>query len=103
MNEYEYLAERLDDQITWYDEKSQTNQKWFKRLKLLEELQLQLFHFWQVLAQPSRITQYLLVLLVSLLRYLPEYLQFIDSMKIGLNTERQQSNRSTRNLFTLQT
>lgn len=36
MNEEEYLKDRLNDQIDWYDKKSQTNQKWFKRLRLLE-------------------------------------------------------------------
>ena len=36
MNEDEYLNDRLNDQIDWYDKKSQTNQKWFKRLRLLE-------------------------------------------------------------------
>jgi hypothetical protein len=28
--------ERLEDQIGWYDRKSGTNQRWYKRLKLLE-------------------------------------------------------------------
>lgn len=32
----EYLNDRLNNQIDWYDGKSQTNQKWFKRLRLLE-------------------------------------------------------------------
>jgi hypothetical protein len=36
MNKDEYIIDRLDDQINWYDKKSQTNQKWFKRLKILE-------------------------------------------------------------------
>lgn len=36
MNEEEYLADRLDNQINWYDGKSQFNQKWFKRLRLTE-------------------------------------------------------------------
>jgi len=36
MNEDEYFNDRLNDQIDWYDKKSQTNQKWFKRLRLLE-------------------------------------------------------------------
>lgn len=36
MNEEEYLTSRLDDQINWYDKKSQTNQKLFKRLKISE-------------------------------------------------------------------
>lgn len=36
MNEAEYLKKRLDDQITWYDQKSVCNQKWFKRLQVFQ-------------------------------------------------------------------
>ncbi len=36
MSAEQYLAERLDDQIAWYDKKSQWNQNWFKRLRLAE-------------------------------------------------------------------
>lgn len=36
MTEEEYINDRLNDQINWYSGKSQTNQKWFKRLRLLE-------------------------------------------------------------------
>lgn len=36
MKEDEYIKSRLDDQISWYSKKSQFNQKWFKRLKILE-------------------------------------------------------------------
>jgi len=36
MKEDEYIQSRLDDQISWYSKKSQFNQKWFKRLKILE-------------------------------------------------------------------
>jgi len=36
MSEEEYFKDRLNNQIDWYDGKSQTNQKWFKRLRLLE-------------------------------------------------------------------
>jgi hypothetical protein len=36
MTPEEYLQERLDDQIKWYDEKSSWNQTWFKRLRTLE-------------------------------------------------------------------
>ena len=35
MAEFDYLTERLDDQIKWYDTKSGTNQKNYKRLELL--------------------------------------------------------------------
>jgi len=36
MNEEEYLESRLDDQIAWYNKKSQQNQRWYKRLRLIE-------------------------------------------------------------------
>lgn len=36
MIEEEYIDHRLNDQISWYSKRSQTNQKWFKRLRLLE-------------------------------------------------------------------
>ncbi len=36
MNESEYFETRLDDQIDWYDKKSMSNQKWFKRLRVIE-------------------------------------------------------------------
>ena len=36
MTEKEYVDIRLENQISWYDQKSQWNQKWYKRLRLLE-------------------------------------------------------------------
>ena len=38
MTPEEYLQERLDAQIKWYDEKSSWNQKWFNQLRALEIL-----------------------------------------------------------------
>src|SRR6266480_2023381 len=32
----EYIEQRLSDQINWYDRKSSTNQRWFKRLRFAE-------------------------------------------------------------------
>ena len=32
----EYISERVDDQICWYDNKSQRSQRWFKRLRAIE-------------------------------------------------------------------
>lgn len=32
----EYLKDRVDDQINWYDRKSQTNQRWYKWLRIME-------------------------------------------------------------------
>ena len=36
MNQEDYLKDRLDNQIDWYDKKSQWNQKWFKRLQVFQ-------------------------------------------------------------------
>jgi len=36
ISEEQYLKDRLDDQINWYDTKSQFNKKWFVILKFLE-------------------------------------------------------------------
>ena len=36
MNQEEYLTQRVDDQISWYDRKSQCNQKWYKILRNTE-------------------------------------------------------------------
>ncbi|MDH3973347.1 MAG: DUF4231 domain-containing protein [Deltaproteobacteria bacterium] len=36
MDEKKYLQERLDDQINWYNKKSQWHQKWYKGLKIIE-------------------------------------------------------------------
>ena len=35
-NIIEYIDERLDDQIEWYDKKSRYHQRWFKLLKSIE-------------------------------------------------------------------
>jgi hypothetical protein len=32
----DYIEQRLNDQIGWYDRKSGTNQRWFKRLRFAE-------------------------------------------------------------------
>lgn len=36
MTSDEYLKDRVEDQINWYSEKSQWNQRWFKRLRVIE-------------------------------------------------------------------
>jgi len=32
----EYIEQRLNDQISWYEGKSSTNRRWFKRLRFVE-------------------------------------------------------------------
>jgi hypothetical protein len=34
----EYIEQRLNDQISWYDRKGSTNQSWFRRLRFAEIL-----------------------------------------------------------------
>jgi len=36
MDQDEYLKNRVDDQIAWYDRKSASNQRWFRRLRIIE-------------------------------------------------------------------
>ncbi len=36
MDQNEFIKDRLEDQINWYDKKSQWNQKWYKRLRIIE-------------------------------------------------------------------
>jgi hypothetical protein len=36
MTEREYIEQRLDDQEKWYNQKSVWNQKWYKRLRVVE-------------------------------------------------------------------
>ncbi len=36
MNEENFMNERVEDQINWYDRKSQFNQKRYKRLRIIE-------------------------------------------------------------------
>ncbi len=38
MNEEDYILERVDKQITWYENKSGFNQRWFKRLQVISIL-----------------------------------------------------------------
>lgn len=36
MSPEDYLKERVDNQINWYDNKSKSNQRWFKFLRIIE-------------------------------------------------------------------
>lgn len=36
LNPRDYLARRVEEQINWYDGKSLWNQRWFKRLRIVE-------------------------------------------------------------------
>jgi hypothetical protein len=38
MTEQEYFDNRVEEQISWYDNKSSSNKKWFMRLKIIETI-----------------------------------------------------------------
>ncbi len=45
MKEEDYFKDRLEDQLSWYSKKSRQNQKWFKRLRLIEIVSAALIPF----------------------------------------------------------
>jgi hypothetical protein len=47
------IMDRLDDQIAWYDRKSQTNQRYYKRIKVTEIVAAALIPLLAVLKFPS--------------------------------------------------
>lgn len=55
----QYINERLDDQIEWYDKKSQISQKRFKRLKIVEIFSAALIPFLVAYADTSSSVQFL--------------------------------------------
>lgn len=36
MTPEQYMEDRVDDQIKWYDSRSQANQRWYKHLRSIE-------------------------------------------------------------------
>lgn len=63
MNDKEYIEKRLDNQIKWYSQTSQKNQKYFKRLKFGEILCAALIPFLVGYADTSSIIQIIVGLL----------------------------------------
>ena len=55
MNPEEYIKDRVDEQVEWYDRKSTSNQRWFRRLRIVEIIAAALIPFlavygdWQLL------------------------------------------------------
>ena len=60
MNEERYIKERLDDQLAWYSNKSQYNQKWFKRLRLVEIVSAALIPFLSGMGDKILYSQWLI-------------------------------------------
>ena len=46
MDANEYIAQRLDDQIGWYDRKSISNQRWYRGLRTVQVVAAALIPFW---------------------------------------------------------
>lgn len=56
-----YIADRLDNQIAWYDRKSLSNQHWYKGLRLLQVFAAALIPFLTAYLPPDKSTTQLLV------------------------------------------
>lgn len=67
MNADEYIKARLDNQIDWYSKKSQWNQKWFKRLRILEIICASTIPFLAGFLTPETIDLRIVVGLLGLL------------------------------------
>jgi hypothetical protein len=69
------ILERLEDQISWYDRRSQSNQRWFKWLKAIVILTGSVIPFLAATGAPSFLTGFLGVLIVFLegLQHLNQY------------------------------
>lgn len=61
--EQKYINERLNEQINWYDNKSQDNQKYFKKLKIIEILSASLIPFLVAYSDKCTYIQYIVGIL----------------------------------------
>ena len=50
----EYIEQRLNDQISWYDRKSGTSQLWFKRLRFAEIVAAAIIPFFYPASRADR-------------------------------------------------
>lgn len=65
MNQEEYISNRLEDQINWYDTKSTWNQKWFKRLQVYQFIAAALIPVMVIYVREEFILMRLLVALTG--------------------------------------
>ncbi len=63
MNEKQYFAERLDDQIKWYSSKSSYNQKMYKKLRLLEIVAASMIPFLSGMSSMIPYSEWIIALL----------------------------------------
>ncbi len=77
MDKDEYLKDRLDDQINWYDKKSIKNQSNYKILRIIEIISAVLIPFLSALSINNSSFTFVVSILVSLLGVI---ITFIASM-----------------------
>jgi len=74
MTAEEYLEQRLDDQIEWYDRKSGSAQKWFKRLRGAEIVSAAAIPVLAAFTDTSGVIRILVAVLGALIVVLAGYL-----------------------------
>jgi Protein of unknown function (DUF4231) len=67
MTAEEYMTSRVDDQIKWYDGKSAWNQRWFKRVRILEIVAASSIPILSGFSQDNRSIQVTIALLGGLI------------------------------------
>ncbi len=63
MSEDEYLEQRLNDQINWYEAKSKSNQNWHKGLRTIEIIAAAIIPFLAGFGQSTLVNQIILGIL----------------------------------------
>lgn len=51
MKEEEYIKTRLDKEISWHEDKCNSNKNWFNGLRLVQFISAAIIPFWQDLHQ----------------------------------------------------
>jgi hypothetical protein len=98
MPEIDPIMERLDDQIAWYDRKSITNQRYFKRIKMVEIVSAAVIPFLATFNLPRVL--WLTGGLGVLIAVLEGMLYLNSTSRIGLRTVQLANRLNMRNTFT---
>ena len=88
MNQEDYIKDRVDGQIEWYDRKSGMNQRWFRWLRIVEIIAAASIPL--LVGYADSITEFKVVvgILGLLIAVIAVSSGFINSKKTGTDTER---------------
>ena len=93
----EYVEQRLNDQIGWYDRKSVTNQRWFRRLRFAEIVFAATIPFLSGFASHSLPIKIAIGTLGVVVAVIASLLGLLQLRNIGLSIEPKRSPSERRN------